>query len=62
MTDFNYKFSIVMAVYNVDLFLDEAIQSLVKQTIGFEKNVQLILVDDGSTDVSGTICDRYAQN
>ena len=61
MADFKYKFSIVMAVYNVELFLDEAIQSLVKQTIGFEKNVQLILVNDGSTDDSGAICDRYAK-
>ena len=55
-----YKFSVVMAVYNVELFLREAIESLVEQDIGFE-NIQLILVDDGSKDSSGSICDEYAQ-
>ena len=61
MGQFDYAFSIVMAVYNVELFLREAIESLVNQTIGFEKNVQLILVNDGSTDSSGTICENYAE-
>ena len=54
-----------MAVYNVSKYLDEAVNSLVDQTIGFE-NVQLILVDDGSTDNCGQICDqwhdRYPEN
>ena len=54
-----YKFSVVMAVYNVELFLREAIESLVEQDIGFE-NIQLILVDDGAKDSSGAICDEYA--
>lgn len=48
-----------MAVYNVELFLEAAIESVIAQDIGFEKNVQLILVDDGSQDDSGAICDRY---
>ena len=54
-----YKFSIVMAVYGVELYLREAIDSLIGQTIGFDC-VQLILVDDGSRDSSGRICDEYA--
>lgn len=54
-----YKFSIIMAVYNVELFLCEAIESIIKQDIGFEENVQLILIDDGSKDCSGKICDEY---
>lgn len=56
-----YKFSIVMAVYNVAPFLNEAVDSLLQQTIGFEENVQLILVDDGSQDSSGQICDDYKE-
>lgn len=55
----HYKFSIVMAVYNVAPFLREAIGSVIAQDIGFQ-HVQLILVDDGSNDGSGAICDEYA--
>lgn len=55
-----FKFSIVMAVYNVEPFLEEAIESVIAQDIGFDQ-VQLILVDDGAKDGSGAICDRYAQ-
>lgn len=57
---YRYKFSVVMAVYNVKPFLEEAVESLVAQDIGFQ-NIQLIMVDDGSTDGSADICDRYAQ-
>lgn len=55
-----YQFvaSIVMSVYNAELFLRESIDSVIKQDAGFE-NIQLILVDDGSTDGSGAICDEY---
>lgn len=53
-----FEFSVIMPVYNVEQFLEEAVESIVKQTIGFE-NIQLILVDDGSTDRSGEICDEY---
>lgn len=55
---YKYKVSIVMAVYNVELFLREAIDSIIGQDIGFQ-NIQLILVDDGSPDGSGAICDEY---
>lgn len=54
-----YKVSIVTAVYNTEEYLSETIESIINQTIGFE-NVQMILVDDGSTDGSKEICDRYA--
>ena len=56
-----YMFSVVMAVYNVEPFIREAVDSLIAQDIGFE-NVQLILADDGSTDGSSQICDVYAAN
>ena len=54
-----FEFSVVMAVYNVEPFLREAVESLIAQDFGFEK-IQLIMVDDGSTDGSGAICDEYA--
>lgn len=59
MSEYKYKFSIISAIYNVELFLREAIESIIAQTIGFE-NIQYILVDDGSPDSSGKICDEYA--
>ena len=55
-----YLFSVVMAVYNSAPYLAEAVESLVQQDIGF-KNIQVILVDDGSTDESPEICDRFAE-
>jgi len=55
----NYKFSIVTAVYNTEEYLSDAINSVINQSIGFEDNVQLILVNDGSTDRSGEICKTY---
>ncbi len=57
----DYTFSVVMAVYKVEEYLSEAIESLLKQDIGFEEHIQLILIDDGSPDRSGEICDRYAE-
>ncbi|MBQ4509287.1 MAG: CDP-glycerol glycerophosphotransferase family protein [Clostridia bacterium] len=63
--DYKFKFSIIMAVYNVEAYLEEAVESLVNQTIGFDC-VQVILVDDGSPDNSGAICDaikaKYPSN
>ena len=56
-----YKFSIVMAIYNVEKYLEEAILSVINQSIGFEKSVQLILVNDGSKDGSHYICEKYKQ-
>lgn len=56
-----FDFTVIMAVYNVEPFLKEAVQSLLYQDIGFGDNVQLILVDDGSSDGSGKICDTFAE-
>lgn len=57
-----FKFSIILSIYNVDLYLEEAIDSIINQSIGFEDNVQLILVNDGSTDKSEEICLNYEKN
>ncbi|MFI3174801.1 MAG: glycosyltransferase family 2 protein [Bacillota bacterium] len=50
--------SVVVPIYNTDAFLEECIQSIQNQT---HKELEIILVNDGSTDTSGAICDRYAQ-
>lgn len=49
--------TIIVPVYNKLLFLQDCLDSLLRQTYG---NYEIILIDDGSTDNSGTICDRYA--
>ena len=58
MNDQQYYFSVVMAVYNTQEYLKEAIDSIVEQDIGFD-HIQLIIVNDGSTDGSGLICDDF---
>lgn len=52
------KVSVIVAVYNVAPFLSKCIASLKAQTL---KDFEVILVDDGSTDNSGKICDAYAR-
>lgn len=47
-----------MAIYNTGRYLDDSIGSLINQTIGFQK-IQLILVNDGSTDETKEICQKY---
>ena len=58
---YRYKFSIITAVYNAEKYLDEAVESILSQSIGFTDSVELILIDDGSTDNSGRICDTYKE-
>lgn len=51
------QISVVVPVYNCKNYLNQCIESVLKQTF---KDFELILVDDGSTDGSGAICDQYA--
>lgn len=51
--------SIIMPVYNSCQYLEIAIKSIIDQTY---RNFELILIDDGSTDCSGKICDKLAKN
>ena len=50
--------SVIIPVYNVEEYLHYAIESLEKQTY---KNFEIILVNDGSTDDSGKLCDEYSE-
>ncbi len=50
------KFSIIVPIYNVELYLEECLNSILTQDFG---NYEVILVDDGSTDSCPDICDRY---
>ena len=49
----------IVPVFNVEQYLERCIQSLVKQTY---KSIEIILVDDGSTDTSGMMCDEWSHN
>jgi glycosyltransferase involved in cell wall biosynthesis len=53
------RFSIIIPVYNAENYLNEAIQSVISQTMDFNQNTEIILVDDGSTDHSKEICRNY---
>lgn len=50
------KISIIVPVYNVELYLSRCLDSIINQTY---TNFECILIDDGSTDRSGDICDKY---
>ena len=55
-----FLFSVIMPIYNVEDYIEEAISSLVNQTIGFDK-IQLIMINDGSPDNSEAVCLKYKE-
>lgn len=52
--------SIIVPIYNAEKYLDECLDSLVNQDVSMDE-YEIICIDDGSTDQSGTILDRYAE-
>ena len=50
--------SVIVPVYNVESYLPECLDSILAQSF---RDYELILVDDGSTDKSGAICEEYAE-
>ena len=54
----NELISIIVAVYNIEQYIANCIRSILSQSYS---NIEIILVDDGSTDRSGIICEAFAK-
>ena len=56
MSRYNGKISIIVPIYNIEDYVSKCIESIINQTYS---NLEIILVDDGSSDNSGRICDEF---
>lgn len=54
----NPKISVIVPIYNAELYLEECIHSVLNQTL---RDIELLLIDDGSTDGSFRICEEYSK-
>lgn len=52
------KLSLIIPVHNAQSYLEKCLDSIIDQTY---KNMEILLIDDGSKDDSGRICDQYAR-
>ena len=58
MAQYNETISVVIPAYNVQKYLSACLDSVINQTY---HNLEIIVINDGSTDSTGTICDDYAR-
>lgn len=54
----NLKFSVIVSIFNIEKYLKRCLDSITNQTY---KNLEIILIDDGSTDSSPLICEEYSK-
>ncbi len=59
-SDYKYKISVVIPVYNCEAFIKKCVKSLMNQSMP-SKHFQIVFVNDGSTDNSGEVCSRLAE-
>ena len=55
--EFNLKYSVIIPVYNVEKYIDRCLKSVISQNYD---DLEIIVIDNGSTDGSGHICETYA--
>lgn len=57
-----FRFSVVMAAYNSGAYIKEALDSLINQSLDFKENIQVIIVNDASSDNTESVCQEYIKN
>lgn len=55
-----FKFSIIISAYNSEPWISQSIKSIIRQTLDFKENIEIILINDGSKDNTGKICEVFA--
>lgn len=55
-----FEFSIIISAYNSELWISKSIKSIINQSLDFKKNIEIILINDGSRDSTGEICEEFA--
>ena len=54
--EYLFNISVIMPVCNTERYLNDAFDSVIRQTIWFRQNIQLIVINDGSSDLSRSLC------
>lgn len=57
----DFLISVIMPVYQTEAYVAQSIESVLHQTIGFEENIELVLVNDATKDNAGIVCKKYAK-
>ena len=56
----DFEFSVIIIAYNVESWIEKSIKSIINQSLDFKNNIEIILINNGSTDNTNTICEEYA--